>query len=170
MNITEGERYLGERIQVAGRPMYAFWKFCAARLMFVYLIAALLFVIFGWLTWWHIPAIMLLSYGFAHIIQTIVRRERPEYEKTTGFKLVVITYSFPSGHATESSAIALSLILLTSYPSPQIAFVFGAIFLLTVALISMARLVVGVHYVSDVLFGFVLGSLIAFGYAWALMG
>ncbi|HYJ29733.1 MAG TPA: phosphatase PAP2 family protein [Allosphingosinicella sp.] len=74
----------------------------------------------------------------------------------------VQTLSFPSGHAANSTMVYLSLALLltTGYPRRAIA-VWSAVWL--AILIGASRLVLGVHWPSDVIAGW------AFGLAWTLL-
>lgn len=81
-----------------------------------------------------------LEYGF--------RRKRPFQAEPQAFKPIItmhlITPSFPSGHATVSSAFAVILASLTG---------FWWIFLPLAAIVALGRVAVGVHYASDVIFG-----------------
>ncbi len=93
------------------------------------------------------------SWLFAHILKIIFRIPRPVH----GFEdiLVLITesgYSFPSEHASVFSAIAV----LGFYAAPW----FGAIFLVLAVFVSISRVIAGVHYPSDVLVGFCLGTFV----------
>jgi membrane-associated phospholipid phosphatase len=67
--------------------------------------------------------------------------------------------SFPSGHATGSAAFFLALALVLSPTlrrrASQVALVVGA--LLLAGLIGFARLLLGVHWVSDVTAGWLIG-------------
>lgn len=66
------------------------------------------------------------------------------------------TPSFPSGHTLESAAIATSIVLLFR---SRILSAIAIIWALTVAL---SRIILGVHYPSDVAAGIVLGILTAY--------
>ena len=87
-------------------------------------------------------------------IKFLVQRERPE--------LRIIAehgYSFPSGHATMSITIALSLYFLFV---SKISSAFGRIVFLLLALswpilIAFTRIYLNVHWFSDTLAGFLLG-------------
>ena len=97
----------------------------------------------------------------ALVLKEVVRRARPDaiYQAylETG-------YSFPSGHATLAAALYGSLMYLAWHTIPSRAGRIVAILVLAVVigLIAFSRLYLGVHYVSDVLGGLVLGG----GFAW----
>jgi undecaprenyl-diphosphatase len=88
-------------------------------------------------------------------VKLLVARPRPPVEHLQA----VTGASFPSGHATQSSAFyfALLLALLAARPRPMLsaAAVAGAIAL--VVAIAASRVYLGVHYPSDVVFGVLLG-------------
>jgi undecaprenyl-diphosphatase len=67
--------------------------------------------------------------------------------------------SFPSGHA-QSAVVAVSVLLLVFMPSlgPRARWVAVALAVLWVLAIGFARISLGVHYVTDVLAGYVLGA------------
>jgi len=61
-------------------------------------------------------------------------------------------YSFPSGHTMQ--AVALSIVIVASFPLLAYVLVPFAV------LVALSRVVVGLHYPSDVLAGVVLGALV----------
>ena len=63
-------------------------------------------------------------------------------------------FSFPSGHATFFSALALSIF----FPHKKA----GYWFILAALSIGIARIIGGVHFPADILGGFILGSLVAY--------
>ncbi len=95
----------------------------------------------------------LLKFGFD--------RPRPDIEHATR----VFTASFPSGHATLSAVTFLTLgALLTRVNSGHAAklyFLMSAVFLTII--VGLSRVYLGVHYPSDVLAGWCVGS------AWAVL-
>jgi len=100
------------------------------------------------------------SAGIAFIIKELVHRSRPDvifraYSESS--------FAFPSGHATLAAAFYGFLIYLvwrlmpTGYRRTVIIFALG----LLVALISFSRLYLGIHYLSDVIAGLLLGGFFA---------
>lgn len=92
------------------------------------------------------------------ILKNLVARTRP-YEVIEGLTYIVrepVDFSFPSGHAGCSFAVAC--IMFRRMPRQ-----YGIPALILAILIALSRLYVGVHYPSDVLFGTVSGILISYG-------
>ena len=88
------------------------------------------------------------SHAASVVIQRIVRRQRPpdpsvQVNVSTQSKL-----SFPSSHATSTTAAAVLLGRLTGLPLPAVL----------VPPMLLSRMVLGVHYPSDVLAGSALGA------------
>jgi len=64
-------------------------------------------------------------------------------------------FSFPSGHTITAFAVAVSLSMF--YPSLAIGLMFCAIS------VALSRILLGMHFLSDVLAGGVIGTALAFG-------
>jgi membrane-associated phospholipid phosphatase len=113
--------------------------------------------------WHHLTALMAAgSIALAVVVLIVkfsIRRRRPEgswgaiYRNTD-------PHSFPSGHAARTMMLAV-LALLTG------PLWFGLVLLVWAPLVSLARVAMGVHYISDVLAGIVLGIAAGFG-VWVL--
>ena len=91
------------------------------------------------------------------LLKNLVARTRP-YEVIEGLTYIVmkpVDYSFPSGHAGCSFAVAC--IMFRNLPGR-----YGVPALVLAILISLSRLYVGVHYPSDVLFGMLSGIVISY--------
>lgn len=88
-------------------------------------------------------------------VKTIVARARPVFEDPIG---QASGYSFPSGH-TLAATVGFGSLLLASMPLlPRRLRVPSIVaYLVLVALVATSRLALAVHYLSDVLAGFVLG-------------
>jgi len=89
------------------------------------------------------------------IIKRWIRRPRP-YRSCPGIRACgrsLDEYSFPSGHTMHS--VAFSLILSTYYPA------LGYIVWPFTALVGVSRVVLGLHYPSDVVVGALVGGIMA---------
>jgi len=100
--------------------------------------------------------ILSLSAGFAllfsHIIKILVQAPRPFIVLSNINELFLYgSYdSFPSGHATFFSALAIAIFMY--HRKMGIFFMCGAV------LIGLARIIVGIHFPIDILAGFILGG------------
>lgn len=162
--IVEIDRKMTTRVRTWGQPMYKFWNFLAGQSIVIYVLAAAIFAYRGELALGHFIIVYALSYVIAVLLQHFIKRQRPNFEKLTGYKMWIETYSFPSAHATVSAAAATSLALLTSFQSSSIAVVTIVCSIVFAILIGLSRIVVGVHYLGDVTVGWILGVVVALGY------
>jgi membrane-associated phospholipid phosphatase len=99
---------------------------------------------------------VLLTAGLVLAIKFSVRRRRPE-GSWGGIYRSTDPHSFPSGHATRASMLA---VLSTALVPPWLAL----LLVIWAPLVSLARVAMGVHYLSDVLAGIVLGVLLGVGF------
>jgi undecaprenyl-diphosphatase len=95
---------------------------------------------------------ILLTAMVVFAIKLLVRRRRPEGEWGKFYRLTD-PHSFPSGHAARSMMIA---IIMLGLAPPWL----GLLLLGWAILVSLARVGMGVHYLSDVLAGMILGQMI----------
>jgi undecaprenyl-diphosphatase len=95
-------------------------------------------------------AILLLA-GGVMLVKMLVRRQRPEGEWGAIYRRMD-PHSFPSGHAARAVLIAvLACGLLPAW--------LAIILVVWAVLVSLARVMMGLHYISDILVGAVLGIL-----------
>ena len=85
---------------------------------------------------------IIAAYFIAVIVQFIVHRPRPLPTRA-------ISSSFPSGHATISSATFAATAIINP--------VAGVLIGILAVLISIGRVKIGVHYATDVLAGWIIG-------------
>ncbi|HEY5852568.1 MAG TPA: phosphatase PAP2 family protein [Aldersonia sp.] len=82
------------------------------------------------------------------VVKRIVRRRRPDHPNIAVNVGTPSRLSFPSSHATSTTAAAILLGRLTGLPLPAVL----------VPPMALSRLVLGVHYPTDVLAGTALGA------------
>jgi membrane-associated phospholipid phosphatase len=97
--------------------------------------------------WLEIGASVVVAHGTAVVLKRVVRRQRPSAEGLQVLDATASRLSFPSAHAASMTAAAVSAAPLTgglaTAPLP--------------VAMAVARLVLGVHYPSDVVAGALLG-------------
>jgi undecaprenyl-diphosphatase len=92
-----------------------------------------------------------LAHAAAVVIKRIVKRERPSHPAIAVNVGTPSRLSFPSAHATSTTAAAILLGRLTGLPLPVVL----------VPPMALSRLVLGVHYPSDVVTGVAVGAVVA---------
>lgn len=154
------DRKLSASMRASAKRSQPFWLFVAGQAIWIYPIAALLFVIIGWLAWYHAILPVVIAYFWVIAVQWVIHRRRPHYDKQA-YEMWIETPSFPSGHATESFAAATALTFLPVFPSVEIMGVAGFVLYGFAVLISLSRVYICVHFLFDIIAGFLLGSLIS---------
>ncbi len=107
-----------------------------------------------WYTAWHVLALGLMAGGGIEVLKWLAHSPRP-----WGVLQSPESYSFPSGHTTLTTAFYLGITLLfleiLQIKSRRVIFYIVGTFILT---ISFSRLYLGVHWFTDVVGGWLLGS------------
>jgi undecaprenyl-diphosphatase len=100
-------------------------------------------------------AALLICSLVIQVIKKAINRPRPQLvlEGLRAFNVPICPYSFPSGHTGASLAIAL--VILHHLP------LFGAILIALSLIIGFSRIYLGVHYLSDVVAGGLIGTLVS---------
>jgi undecaprenyl-diphosphatase len=94
------------------------------------------------------------AYFIAYILKILLHTPRPFLDLANVSALFPESgFAFPSGHAAFFSAFAVSIFFTHKKA--------GYVFMFFALLISLARIIAGVHFPIDILGGFVLGYLLA---------
>jgi membrane-associated phospholipid phosphatase len=92
-----------------------------------------------------------LAHAAAVVIKRVVRRTRPDHPAIVVNVGTPSRLSFPSAHATSTTAASILMARVTGLPLPA----------LLVPPMALSRMVLGVHYPSDVATGVAVGALVA---------
>lgn len=92
-----------------------------------------------------------VAHAAAVLIKRVVRRQRPNHPAVAVNVGTPSRLSFPSAHATSTTAAAILMARTTGLPLP----------VLLVPPMALSRILLGVHYPSDVAFGIALGAGVA---------
>jgi undecaprenyl-diphosphatase len=106
--------------------------------------------------WKHLSLIMIIGIAITAVVVMVikftVKRRRPQGEWGKIYRSTD-PHSFPSGHAARSGMLAVIALGLGPLW-------LGLTLLVWAPLVGLARIIMGVHYPSDVVAGMVLGALI----------
>jgi membrane-associated phospholipid phosphatase len=91
------------------------------------------------------------AHAAAVLVKRLVRRKRPHHPAVAVNVGTPSQLSFPSAHATSTTAAAILMSRTTGLPLP----------VLLVPPMALSRVVLGVHYPSDVVVGVALGAAVA---------
>lgn len=102
--------------------------------------------------WYGIVFSVLLTQLVVQTLKRLVRRTRPyvSHEKIMPIHPPKCQYSFPSGHTASALTLALGL----TYYLPH----FAPVFLTLACLVAISRMVLGVHYPTDVVAGMIIAT------------
>jgi undecaprenyl-diphosphatase len=107
-----------------------------------------------WATVWFLAVVVGGQYALADAIKAVVDRARPDFLRLTGFS----GPSFPSGHATASAAtFAAFALLIGRGRSRRAKHLLVAVAVGATVLVCATRVMLGVHWLTDVTAGVVLG-------------
>jgi len=97
----------------------------------------------------------------SNVLKMVFNRHRPDVEAS----MHVFTASFPSGHATLSAVVYLTLgvLLAKSAPSGSLRSYFIGLAILMAFLVGVSRIYLGMHYPTDVIAGWCVGI------SWAML-
>lgn len=104
-----------------------------------------------WRAWVLVGAGAFTAHAAAVLIKRLVRRERPRHPAVAVHVGTPSRLSFPSAHATSTTAAAVLLSRVTGLPLPAVL----------VPPMALSRMLLGVHYPSDVVVGVGVGAAVA---------
>jgi undecaprenyl-diphosphatase len=96
-----------------------------------------------------------LSVLLTAVLKFSFRRRRPRGQWGRSYRRLD-PHSFPSGHASRTAALAVTAWVVQGWP-------LGLPLLVWSVLVSLARVVLGVHYTLDIVVGYLLGLAIGLG-------
>lgn len=94
---------------------------------------------------WDLLLTVTITAVLVGILKGIFRRQRPQKKKA----FATDKYSFPSGHAARATAVAITL----AFHNPNLA----PLWLIWAVLVSLARVALSRHFLSDIAGGIVVG-------------
>lgn len=125
--------------------------------VYFYLILLITIIFINKKLFYNLSIPLVITWSLSFIIKNIIRRERPLISLITKPS----DFSFPSGH-TVCSVLLYGLIIYfinKSNINKNIKIFINIFLTLLIILIGCSRAYLGVHFVSDVLAGFLLGTL-----------
>jgi len=101
-----------------------------------------------------VSSIIVSRLFIVELIRFFYHRPRPFVLYSLNQLIPETGYSFPSGHATVFFAASAAIFCYNKK--------LGVIFFVASVLMNVSRVIVGVHYLSDIIGGMILGSVVAF--------
>ena len=152
------DQHLSARIRSSGRSTLPLWIFLASHGMWGFGILCAFLVWRGVMPWFDALIPVVLTHMVTLLVQQLVRRERPPLSES---KIVMWrrTPSFPSAHSSGSMAFATA-IAFSALSLGEFGVWCGVVAVILALAVGISRIVVGVHYVTDVLCGWIFGILI----------
>lgn len=99
---------------------------------------------------------LIARFGVTELIRYFYHRPRPFLTLPTHQLLTETSWSFPSGHATFFFAFSTAVYLYNKK--------WGVGFFIATILMTVSRVIAGIHYPSDILGGAVIGMLVAYAF------
>lgn len=101
--------------------------------------------------------IAIVTIAAATLLKIFLHRSRPVNEYVA--KMLIKTYSFPSGHAAGAIVSFGLAALVISFRWPELSTLAWSAAIISTVLVGLSRIYLGAHYASDVVGGYVVGIL-----------
>ena len=144
-----------------GKRNLQFWSVLTRRGLFAFLFAYLgIWFVSDKEFYTSLSVLLSLAVSFliAFVVRYIIRRPRPHFDSS--YTPWLKAWSFPSAHSAIAFALATSISLL-AFDLFQTPIVWIGVVLLyaSASMIAISRLAVGVHYLTDIIAGALIGIL-----------
>lgn len=146
----------------------ATWISKIANVEYVLVVSILLIVYFIFRKKWQNVVTITLATGMTTVIVSLMKSYFMVLRPQNGLYTTVHNDSFPSGHASMAAAFFVSLLIIY-LPTIKSKFrrnLFVFLCLTCILLVGISRLLINVHWLSDVVFGWIIGSLLALLAGW----
>ncbi|MEK7632198.1 MAG: phosphatase PAP2 family protein [Patescibacteria group bacterium] len=152
------DEHLTTQIREAGKSTLPLWRFLASYGIVVLFGFGVVTILLGYVSWFVLLIPVALTHAITLGLQHIVGRARPPLG-VSEIQMWYRTPSFPSAHSAGSMAfaVAMSAVMLRV---PQYGIPLGIALIVFALLIGISRIMAGVHYLGDVLAGFLFGILV----------
>lgn len=106
----------------------------------------------------YITLSLILSTIVNNLLKIIIARDRPDVTRY----VVETSYSFPSGHAMASTMLygIISYFIYKSNINKYFKILFISLLVIIILMVSISRIYLGAHFVSDVISGIILSSIL----------
>ena len=104
--------------------------------------------------WVTVISTIIARFGVTELIRFFYHRPRPFIDLPVNQLITSNEWSFPSGHATFFFAMAIAIYLYNKK--------WGIFFFLATILITVSRVIAGIHYPSDIVGGALIGVAVAY--------
>lgn len=167
--IIQKDRALLVYLNSLGSSQYdAFWLQVTNKYFWIPLYLLILFLFFRYYGWKKTLVLLVITAGlvtftdqFVNLIKNATHRLRPNMDESLQHIIRIVknphSYSFVSGHATNSTAVTTFVILLLSKYAKYIYLI-----LIWPLLFAYSRIYLGIHFPLDVFSGILLGISIGF--------
>lgn len=111
---------------------------------------------------WFFAGTVLISWLLQKLVKAIIMRPRPD---SALWWMTETSSSFPSGHSITVACVFI-LLCYFIFTSPQVKtwvkYLIGGLSICAIILVPLSRIILGMHYFTDVIGGLCFGALIAF--------